>query len=103
MGAYIGIIYLVIFMAIFSFTINNYEYGPNVVVYVIGRGLLYSLIFFSSWQALIVHVIFRIIIGLIFVKIMLLLVDYFPGAIYTFLAGMFIEYFLTKLIINVVI
>ena len=101
MGTYLGLIYLIIFMAIFNYTITNFDYKFNVIFYVIVRGLVYSILFFVSWQYLIIHVVLRVIIGLIFVKIMSLGVDYFSGPIYTFGSGMIVEYSVTQIVLAI--
>ena len=85
MGYYANVIFIVIFLGIFSYTITKYDYWLNVLVFVIARGLLFSLIFFTSWLVLINNVILVFIVGLVYVKILSVAADHSPHIAFTFL------------------
>lgn len=94
------LIYIVIFIAFLYWLCNRYGYWTNVTAYTIGMGLLYTLFFnFTSFPSLIVAIILRFIIGLIYIKLINKINDYYQSPVLFLLGGIFLEYLLTRFIV----
>lgn len=97
------LIYSVIFIAILYLTCSRYEYFPNVIIYTIGMGLLPTLFSFNGFGNLIIVLLFRFIIGLILIKLLTMINDYFQNGVYFFIAGIFLEGFVSRFVLAFVI
>lgn len=97
------LIYSVIFIAILYLTCSRYEYFPNVVIYTIGMGLLPTLFSFSGFGSLIIIILFRFVTGLILIKLLTMINDYFQNGVYFFVAGIFLEGFVSKFVLAFII
>ena len=90
------LIYTIIFIAILYLTCSKYEYFPNVLIYTIGMGLLPTLFSFNGFGNLIIVLLFRFVIGLILIKLLTMINDYFQNGVYFFIAGIFLEGFISR-------
>lgn len=97
------LIYSVIFIAILYFTCSRYEYFLNVIIYTIGMGLLPTLFSFSGFGNLIIVLLFRFVIGLILIKLLTMINDYFQNGVYFFIAGVFLEGFVARFVLALII
>lgn len=97
------LIYSVIFIAILYLTCSKYEYFLNVIIYTIGMGLLPTLFSFNGFGNLIIVLLFRFIIGLILIKILTIINDYFQNGVYFFIAGILLEGFVSRFVLAFVI
>ena len=97
------LIYSVIFITILYLTCSRYEYFPNVIIYTIGMGLLPTLFSFNGFGNLIIVLLFRFIIGLILIKLLTMINDYFQNGVYFFIAGIFLEGFVSRFVLVFVI
>ena len=93
------LIYSVIFIAILYVTCSRYEYFLNVIIYTIGMGLLPTLFSFSGFGNLIMILLFRFVIGLILIKLLTMINDYFQNGVYFFISGIFLEGFVSKFVL----
>ena len=97
------LIYLVIFIAILYFTCSRYEYLPNVIIYTIGMGLLPTLFSFNGFGNLIIVLLLRFVIGLILIKLLMMINDYFQNGVYFFIAGILLEGFVSRFVLAFII
>lgn len=97
------LIYSVIFMAILYLTCSKYEYFLNVIIYTIGMGLLPTLFSFNGFGNLIIVLLFRFVIGLILIKLLTMINDYFQDGVYFFIAGIILEGFVSRFVLAFVI
>ena len=81
------LIYIVIFIAILYMTCNKFEYLPNVIIYTIGMGLIPTLFSFTTFGALLIVLVFRFVVGLILIKVLTMINDYFQNGAIFFIAG----------------
>lgn len=73
-----GLIYNVIFIAILYYVFKKYGYWTNVIFYTIGKGVIYNLLFnHSSFGVFIILLMLRFFIGMIFIKILEKVDEYF--------------------------
>ena len=63
-------------------------------------GLLPSLFSFTGVGNLIINIFIRFIIGLIVIKLLTIINDYFQNGVYFFIAAIFLEAFISKVIIT---
>lgn len=96
-------IYTVIFIAILYLTCNRFKYFPNVIIYTICMGLLPTLFSFNGFENLIIVLLFRFLIGLILIKLLTMINDYFQNGIYFFIAGIILEGFVSRFVLAFVI
>ncbi len=97
------LIYSVIFIAMLYLTCSKYAYFPNVIIYTIGMGLLPTLFSFSGFGNLIIVLLFRFLIGLILIKVLTMINDYFQNGVYFFIAGILLEGFVSRFVLAFVI
>lgn len=93
------LIYTVIFFAFLYFTCSRYEYWPNVIAYTIGMGLIPTLFSFNGFGNLLIVILFRFVIGLILIKILTKVNDYFQNGVYFFVVGLLLEWFLVRFVL----
>lgn len=100
----ITIIYIVIFIAFLYWLSNKYGYWVNVIAYTIGMGLIYTLFFnFTTFPSLIIAIILRFIIGLIMIKLLDKINDYFQNGAAFLISGIILEYLLSRFVVSVAI
>lgn len=97
------LIYTVIFFAFLYVTCSKYEYWPNVIIYTIGMGLIPTLFSFNGFGSLLIILLFRFVVGLILIKILTKINDYFQNSVYFFLIGLLIEGLITRFVLAFVI
>lgn len=103
-GMSIGfLIWLTIFMAILYLTCNKYEYFPNVIIYVVGMGLIPALFAFNGFGNLLIVLLIRFVIGLILIKILTMLNNYFQNGVYFLIAGICLEGFFTRFVLTFIV
>lgn len=97
------LIWSVIFMVILYLTCNKYEYFPNVVIYTVGMGLIPALFAFNGFGNLIIILLLRFVIGLILIKILTMINNYFQNGVYFFIAGIFLEGFVARFVLAFIV
>lgn len=96
-------IYTIIFIAFLYLTCNKYEYWPNVIIYTIGMGLIPTLFSFHGFGNLMLVLLLRFFIGLILIKLLTMINDYFQNKIYFFIAAILLEIFVSKFVLAFII
>lgn len=99
----VGLIYLILFMCFLYFTCSRYEYWPNVIIYTIGRGLIPTLFSYSGFGNLMAVVLLRFVIGLIVIKLLTMLNDYFQDGKWFLIGGIFLEAFVSRFVVAFII
>lgn len=98
------LIYTVIFFAFLYYTCTRYEYWGNVFVYTIGMGLLPTVLFaYDGLASIMVAMFIRFIIGLILIKLLMKINDFFENGVYFLIAGIFLEGFISRFVITFLI
>lgn len=97
------LIWSVIFMVVLYLTCNKYEYFLNVIIYTVGMGLIPTLFSFTGFGNLILILLFRFLIGLILIKLLTMINDYFQNGVYFFIAGIFLEGFISRFVLAFII
>lgn len=98
-----SLIYLVLFMCFLYFTCSRYEYWPNVVIYTLGRGLIPTLFSYVGFGNLILIILLRFIIGLILIKVLILINNYFQDGKWFLFGGIFLEAFISRFVVAFII
>ncbi len=97
------LIYTVIFFAFLYYTCIRYEYWGNVFIYTIGMGLLPTLFSHGDLASLIVAMIIRFIIGLILIKLLIKINDFFENGVYFLIAGILLEGLIYRFVVTFLI
>ena len=99
----VGLIYLVVFIGFLYITCSRYEYWPNVIIYTIGQGLIPTLFSYTSFGDLITVIFIRLIIGIIMIKLLMMLNDYFQDGKWFLIGGLILEYFISRFVIAFIV
>lgn len=97
------LIYTVIFFAFLYYTCTRYEYWGNVFIYIIGMGLLPSLFSYGGLASLMVVMFIRFIIGLILIKLLIKINDFFENGVYFLIAGILLEGLISRFVFTFLI
>lgn len=98
-----GLIYVVLFICVLYFTCSRYEYWPNVIVYTIGMGLIPTLFSYSGFGNLLLVILLRFVTGLIIIKLLTKINDYFQDGKWFFVAGILLEFFVSRFVVAFIV
>lgn len=99
----VEMIYIVVFMGFLYLTCSRYEYWPNVFIYTIGRGFIPALFSYTTFGNLMAVLFIRFIIGIIIIKLLTMINDYFQDGKWFFISALFLESFVSRFVVAFII
>lgn len=98
-----GLIYIVIIIALLYYTINRYNYTINVAIFTIMLGLVPKMFLGENFSTIFLGVIIYFIIGLLCIKILEKVNDFFDNAAFFLITGVIIELLLERFVLAFII
>lgn len=97
------LIYTVIFFVFLYYTCTRYEYWENVFIYTIG-GLLPTVLFaYDGLASIMVAMFIRFIIGVILIKLLMKINDFFENGVCFLIAGILLDGFIYRFVVTFLI